>query len=306
MVRGTVTPLVYSPRYDIDIGLHVFQTKKYGLVHDQLVERKLMATHAAIEPDIASWDDLALVHTREYLRKLQCGQLALSEVAKLEMPWSDAITEGFRLMTGGTVTAARQALSQGGAVHVGGGFHHAFADHGEGFCMFNDVALAIRVLQCGGAIARAAVVDCDVHHGNGTASIFSADPTVFTLSMHQQSNYPMHKPSSTLDIALADLVGDDEYLRRLAEALPAVMAHQPDVIFYLAGADPYERDQLGGLGLTQAGLAARDRLVLEQVREAAFVVTLAGGYAYDVSETVAIHVATIEEAVQVGAVEARL
>ena len=295
--------VVYSPRYHIDIGPHVYPTTKYRIVHAQLLERRLIAPDAGVEPETASWDDLALVHTQDYLRKLRCGELSLTEVARLEVPWSEAITDGFRLMNGGTLTAAREAVTDGVAAHIGGGFHHAYAGHGEGFCMFNDVALAIRVLQRDDAVSRAAVIDCDVHQGNGTAAIFESDPTVFTFSMHQANNYPMDKPPSTLDIGLADGTGDAEYLGRLEESLPVVLADRPDILFYLAGADPYERDQLGGLALTKDGLAARDRLVLEAAREAAVpvVVTLAGGYAYDLADTVDIHVSTIEEAMRVGA-----
>jgi len=292
--------VVYSPRYHVDIGLHVYPTTKYQKVHAQLLECQLITSDDLVEPEIVSWEDLALVHTQDYLRKLRRGELSLTELARLEIPWSEAITDGFRLMSGGTLTAAREAVADGRAAHIGGGFHHAYAGHGEGFCMFNDVALAIRVLQRGNIVSRAAVVDCDVHHGNGTAAIFESDPTVFTFSMHQLSNYPMHKPPSTIDIGIGDQTGDEEYLRRLAESLPSVMADRPDILFYLAGADPYERDQLGGLALTKDGLATRDRLVLGTARQAAvpIVVTLAGGYADDLSDTVDIHVKTIEETVR--------
>ena len=230
---------------------------------------------------------------------IRFGELSLTEQALLEIPWSEAIVDGFRLMSGGTVTAARMALERGVSVHVGGGFHHAFANHGEGFCLFNDVALACRVLQRGHLARRAVVVDCDVHHGNGTAKLFEADPHVFTFSMHQRHNYPEVKPPSTLDIGLEDGTQDEEYLERLHEALPVVMAHDPDVMFYLAGADPYVGDQLGGLALTKDGLRQRDRLVIRSAEAAGvpIVVTLAGGYAKNVSDTIAIHVATAEEAI---------
>ncbi len=185
--------------------------------------------------------------------------------------------------------------------HIGGGLHHAFPNHGEGFCPFNDVAVAVRVLQSRG-LGRAAVVDLDVHHGNGTAFIFESDPRVFTFSMHQQHNYPMWKPRSSLDIGLADGVHDATYLTELERALPRVMASQPQCVFYLAGADPYENDQLGGLGLTKAGLRKRDQMVIEAVRETGvpLVIVLAGGYAQRVEDTVAIHVATLEEAGRAG------
>ena len=267
------------------------------MVHARLLEDGPVA---AAEPEAATWEDLRLVHTPTYLQKVRTGTLSLTEQARLEVPWSHAITEGFRLMTGGTVTAARVALRTGGAVHLGGGFHHAFPDHGEGFCLFNDVGLAICVLMRDAAIRRSAIIDCDVHHGNGTAALFGADPRVFTFSMHQEHNYPPDKPASTLDIGLADGTEDIEYLHRLEEALPVVVAHEPDLIFYLAGADPYVDDQLGGLALTQRGLRERDRLVLQRARAAGVpvVVTLAGGYARDVNDTVAIHVATVEESLR--------
>ena len=252
------------------------------------------------EPEPASWDDLALVHTTEYLGKLHDGTMTDADVAQLELPWSAEMVEGFRVMVGGTIQAALRACSGPGGltVHIGGGLHHAFANHGEGFCPFNDVAVAVRVLQERG-IERAAIVDLDVHHGNGTAFIFERDPRVFTFSMHQQLNYPMWKPKGSLDIGLPDGVRDATYLAALENALPTVMASAPECVFYLAGADPYEDDQLGGLRLTMDGLRRRDRMVIDAVRDAhvPLVIVLAGGYARSVEDTVAIHVATIAEAV---------
>ena len=287
--------VIYSDRYHIDIGRHVYPTIKYSLLHDALARQ---GGYEFVEPSPVSWEDLALVHTPDYLEKVSTGTLSQEEVAQLEIPWSPAIVEGFRLMTGGTVSAAREALQRGVGVHIGGGFHHAFANHGEGFCLFNDVAVAIRVLQRDGAAARAAVVDGDVHHGNGTAMIFEHDPLVFTCSLHQQHNYPAFKPRSTLDIGLADGTGDDEYLDKLARALPQVMAWRPEIVFYLAGADPYEADQLGGLALTMDGLRRRDRQVFAACKTAGVpvVLTLAGGYARRVEDTIAIHEASISEA----------
>ena len=292
--------IVYSPHYTIDLGAHVFATRKYGMVQARLLECRIDRPLPIVEPEAASWDDLRLVHTPAYLRKLRSGALSLTEQAQLEIPWSKAITDGFRLMSGGTVTAARAALQDGVAVHLGGGFHHAFADHGEGFCMFNDVVLAYRMLHRDRLVQRAATVDCDVHHGNGTAKLFETESHVFTFSIHQQHNYPAEKPASTLDIGLEDGVGDREYLCRLEQALSLVILHRPDMLFYLAGADPYVGDQLGGLALTKGGLRQRDRLVVEVARDAgvAVVVTLAGGYAEDVNDTIAIHVATVEEALR--------
>jgi len=290
--------VIYSPRYHVDIGLHVFPTRKYQLVHARLLEDRVIAAQDVIEPQAAAWDDLALVHTREYLAKIRDGTLAQDDIAQLELPWSSEMVEGLRLMVGGTIEAARVAVRQRSIVaHIGGGLHHAFPNHGEGFCPFNDVAVAIRVLQHDG-LQRAAVIDLDVHHGNGTAFIFESDPGVFTFSMHQQYNYPMWKPRGSLDIGLMDGTGDADYHRQLEDALPVVMASHPECLFYLAGADPYEQDQLGGLGLTLDGLRARDRIVIDQARSTGLpmVVVLAGGYARNVDDTVAAHVATMKEA----------
>ena len=289
---------VYSPRYDIDLGSHVYPTSKYRLVADALVGRGTVAPEALVTPDPVSWDQLALVHTGVYLDKLRDGRLSVTEAARLEIPWSPVITEGFRLMTGGTLTAARLAHEGGVVFHIGGGFHHAYPGHGEGFCMFNDVAVAIRVLEREAGCGRFAVVDCDVHHGNGTAAIFAEDAAVFTCSLHQLNNYPADKPPSSLDVGLADHTGDREYLARLAAALPEVLAHRSRLLFYLAGADPYEDDKLGGLCLTKEGLRGRDRMVFDAARDAgtAVVVVLAGGYARDVQDTVDIHLATLDEA----------
>jgi acetoin utilization deacetylase AcuC-like enzyme len=291
--------VVYSTRYHIDIGQHVFPTTKYRLVAERI--QRSHPSLAFSEPQPATWAELALVHTQEYLDKLRTGAFDTSELAQLEVPWSREVVEGFRLMTGGTLVAARAAAAASSSpaivFHIGGGFHHAFANHGEGFCLFNDVAVAIRALQSDGTLARAAVVDLDVHHGNGTAFIFEREPRVFTFSMHQQSNYPAFKPRSSLDIGLADRAGDAEYLERLAEALPRVFDFAPQIVFYLAGADPFEDDQLGGLALTKPGLRARDRRVLAGCHDRGIptVVVLAGGYARHLADTADIHYGTFVE-----------
>ena len=319
---------VYSSRYHIDIGRHVFPTRKYALIHAHLIETGVIQPSDCVEPEPADWRDLALVHTAEYLDKLRTGTLSAEDAAQLELPWSVEMVEGFRLMVGGTIRAAliacglahddqmqnprntqsQNVLSAGSASsalnvvsHIGGGLHHAFPNHGEGFCPFNDVAVAVRVLQARG-IERVAIVDLDVHHGNGTAFTFESDPRVFTCSLHQQHNYPLWKPRGTLDVGLPDGAGDATYLRELERALPAVQAHAPQCVFYLAGADPYEDDQLGGLRLTKEGLRRRDRLVIAAARSMAvpLVITLAGGYARRVEDTVGIHAATSEEAVRAG------
>jgi len=294
--------VVYSPRYHIDIGTHVFPTIKYVWLHRELDGA---GGYQFTEPTPATWDELALVHTDEYLQKARSGDFTAAEIAELELPWTPEVVDGFRLMTGGTILAARQALdpaSRGVGANLGGGFHHAFSNHGEGFCLFNDVAVAIRLLQREGRITRAAIVDCDVHHGNGTAMIFDRDPAVFTMSIHQQYNYPAFKPRSSLDIGVADRLPDAEYLARLQNALPRVMESAPDIVFYLAGADPFEDDQLGGLALTKPGLLERDRLVLQACQRAdvPVVITLAGGYARRTEDTVAIHRATLEHAKELG------
>jgi acetoin utilization deacetylase AcuC-like enzyme len=291
--------VVYSLAYRIDIGAHVFPTRKYDLVYERI--RASERDVVVVDPQPASWQQLRMVHTPEYLAKLQTGDFDVHELAQLEVPWSPGIVEGFRSMTGGTIEAAHQALSVSNrfrAFHVGGGFHHAFANHGEGFCLFNDVAVAIRLLVDEGRVERAAVIDLDVHHGNGTAFIFENDPRVFTFSMHQQHNYPALKPRGSLDVGLDDGAGDEAYLTRLEAALPRVMAHAPQIAFYLAGADPYEDDLLGGLALTKGGLRTRDRMVMKACADARvpLVVLLAGGYARNLQDTVDIHCATFDEA----------
>ena len=282
----------YSPRYEVSLPGHVWPTSKYRLIAARLRPGAV----ALVEPLDASWDHLALVHTAEYLDKLRSNTLTAEDIATLELPWQPALADAFRLMVGGTCGAAAAALEDGRAAHLGGGLHHAFANHGEGFCPLNDVAVAIRGLQHAGRIARAAVVDLDVHHGNGTSMIFERDPDVFTFSMHQQLNYPFFKPRSDLDIGLEDGAGDGRYLEALAGALPRVIDSLPDLVVFLAGADPFEHDRLGGLKLTKAGLVARDRLVLDAARAAGvpLVTVLAGGYAADVADTVDIHAATID------------
>jgi acetoin utilization deacetylase AcuC-like enzyme len=281
----------YSPRYEFALPGHIWPTSKYRLIAERL-------SRPTIEPSPASWEDLALVHAPEYLHKLRSNTLTPDDIATLELPWVPALADAFRLMTGGTIDACAAALEDGAAAHLGGGLHHAFAGHGEGFCPVNDVAVAIRVLQASSRqlpIGRAAVVDLDVHHGNGTAMIFERDDSVFTFSMHQQHNYPLFKPRSDLDIGLEDGTRDERYLALLETALPRVMASRPDLVVYLAGADPFEGDRLGGLKLTKAGLAERDRLVIAAARDAGvpLVTVLAGGYAADVTDTVQIHAATI-------------
>ena len=290
--------IVYSPAYELDLGGHIWPTTKYRLVADGLIRSGVVDRRAFLSPEPCAWDDLALVHTPEYLHKVRSLSMSVSEIAALELPLSSALVEGFRLMVGGTCVAAALALRDRVSLHLGGGLHHAFPNHGEGFCLFNDVAVAVRRLQRAGAVARAAIIDCDVHHGNGTAVVFDGDPSVFTFSIHQQHNYPLFKPRSDIDVGLADGTGDAEYLERLAPGVERALESAPDLILYLAGADPFAGDRLGGLSLSLEGLRERDRRVLAAARAAGVPIAtvLAGGYAAEVADTVAIHAATVSEA----------
>lgn len=291
--------LIYHRRYDLNLGAHVFPSQKYRLVREALVAEGIAAPEDFLEPAPASDADVLRIHSQEYVRKLKAGTLSYLEIMRLEVPYSPQLVEACWLAAGGSILAGRRALSDGWAVNVGGGFHHAYPDHGEGFCVLHDVAIAIRRLQVDGAIATAMIVDTDVHHGNGTAAIFGGDATVFTLSLHQENNYPYPKPPSDLDVNLPDGIGDADYLALLEKALlKSFEASAPDLIFYVGGADPYCEDQLGGLALTMEGLRRRDALVFEQARRhrVPVAVTLAGGYARRVEDTVHIHVQTIQAA----------
>ena len=292
-------PVVWHSAYEVDIGAHVFPTRKYRLVRDRLLAEGTIQAADLREPAPASDEDVGLVHTVDYVRRINTGSLSRDEQLVLEVPFSPALRVATWLCAGGSTLTGRLALERGIAVHLGGGFHHAFPDHGEGFCLINDVAIAIRVLQREGVVLRAVVVDLDVHHGNGTAEIFRDDPDVFTFSMHQERNYPAHKPPSDLDLGLDDGAGDAEYLTLLERHLPGLLArHRPDLVFYLAGADPYRMDQLGGLSLTLEGLRRRDRMVFERAMAAGIpvAVCLAGGYATRTDDTVEIHCTTVREA----------
>jgi acetoin utilization deacetylase AcuC-like enzyme len=288
--RGAV---VHSREYWCDIGAHVFPMEKFGLLRDRLVAEGDVREEEILEPIPASRADLLLVHTPEYLDDLE--QLRWTpRTQESELPLSAGIVRAYELCAGGTMQAAREALARGVAINLGGGFHHAYADRAEGFCYINDLAVAARVLQRDGLIRRAAVVDLDVHQGNGTARLFRDDADVFTLSIHQEANYPVPKERSDLDIGLADETGDSEYLACLAGALDRVWEFRPEMVLYQAGADPYTEDMLGGLALTFAGLAERDRLVLEGCAERGIpvTVTLGGGYAMRLEDTVGIHFQT--------------
>lgn len=288
-------PIVYSERYDLHLGEHVFPSKKYKWLHDRMIRTRFAAPADFVEPQPASDEDILLVHEPGWVKRLLTGTLSYQEILQLEIPYSRQMVEAFWLAAGGTILAARQALQNGVGFNLGGGFHHAFSGHGEGFCAINDIAVAVRRLQKDGAIQRAMVVDCDVHHGNGTAAIFAGDLSVFTLSIHQFNNYPSEKPPSSLDIHLADGIGDAEYLHRLGNGYRAALAmFQPQLAIYLAGADPFCEDQLGGISLTFEGLKERDRLVIWGALEHGIpvAIVLAGGYAISVEDTVTIHANT--------------
>ena len=290
--------LVYHPGYDLNLGAHVFPSRKYRLIHDHLIDEGIAHSADFVEPAPASDEDILRVHDAGWVHRLKTGTMTDVEMIRLEIPYSREMVNGFWLATGGTILAARNALRDRIGFNIGGGFHHAFPAHGEGFCAIHDVAVAIRALQHEGVIERAMVVDCDVHHGNGTAAIFAGDTSVLTLSLHQFDNYPSLKPPSTIDVHLSDGTGDDEYLARLYGALDLAMGFAPHLIVYVAGADPYGEDQLGGLKLTMDGLKERDRLVFDQAlrKKVPVAVTLAGGYARNTADTVAIHCNTVKEA----------
>ena len=294
--------IFYSDRYCLPLGEHIFPAAKYRLTRERLLRESVCTEADFADPAPAEDSEIALVHTPEYIDKLRHGRFSGAELARMEVPYSAALVDAFRVATGGTIAACRQALRDRCSVTLCGGFHHAFPDHGEGFCLINDVAVAIRTLQSSGRICTAMIVDCDVHHGNGTAAVFGHDSSVFTLSIHQLENYPYIKPPSDIDIDLEDGTNDETYLLRLNRGFTSALGgFSPDLIVYLAGADAYEQDQLGGLALTISGLQRRDQLVLETAREAGIpiAVTLAGGYARRVDDTVSIHANTVRTALKI-------
>ncbi len=288
--------LIYHPRYDLNLGAHVFVSAKYRLVYELLLREGSATQEDFLTPEPATDEDIRLVHTPEYVHKLKTNTLSAYERMRLEVPYSKELMEACWLAAGGSTLAGRRALADGVGASIGGGLHHAYPGHGEGFCVLNDVAVAIRKLQRDRAIRTAMVVDTDVHQGNGTAAIFAKDDSVFTFSIHQENNYPMPKPPSNMDIGLDDGTGDDDYLAILEKHLMlAFDQFAPDLLYYVGGADPYREDQLGGLALTMPGLERRDRLVYEHTRRRGvpFAITLAGGYARRTEDTVRIHVHTL-------------
>ena len=293
--------LVYDERYDLNLGAHVFPSQKYRLVYERLLHDGMAGPEDFLKPSPASDEDILRVHSQDYVYKLKTGSLTRAEVMRMEVPYSPELIEACWLAAGGSILAAKRAMEDGFSANIGGGFHHAYPKHGEGFCVIHDVAVAIRRMQADGAIQRAMVVDTDVHQGNGTAAIFTDDETVFTMSIHQEHNYPFPKPPSSIDVNLPDGIGDADYLAILEKYVHRSFEEfSPQLLFYVAGADPYREDQLGGLALTMEGLARRDALVLgyAQRHQVPVAVTLAGGYARNVEDTVSIHVNTIKAAIK--------
>jgi acetoin utilization deacetylase AcuC-like enzyme len=315
--------LVYSEKATLPIGAHIFHAGKYRGMRERLLQAGAFTENDFITSPPCEDEDVLLVHTKLWVEKLKRGTLSTREELELEVPYSKELVEAFWYVTGGSIVAARQALRNNCCVHIGGGFHHAFADHGEGFCVLNDVAIAIRCMQRDGLIRRAMVIDCDVHQGNGTATIFGtgtpelfpqapwsaalhtpqrvanvktgAPRDVFTISLHQESNYPDFKPASSIDVNLPDGTTDSEYLEWLKTTLNhARERFEPELICYIAGADPYKHDQLGGLAMTIEGLKQRDLMVFNFARHHGFPImtTLAGGYAQNPEDTVIIHANT--------------
>ena len=287
---------VYSNEYwMVETGRHVFPLQKYRLVYESLLAMGAMKENF-LRPRPAPDEDILLVHTARYLKRIKMGTLNRAELLALEIRYSPELVRFAQLSVGGTVLAARKALECGLAVHLGGGFHHAFPDHGEGFCLLNDVAVAVRKMIEEKLARKVMVVDCDLHQGNGTAAALAGRKDVFTLSIHQMDIYPTEKSLSTVDVGLWSGDGDAKYLAELGAHIPRIYNEfRPDLVFYLAGADPYEKDQLGGLSLTKAGLKERDKVVIENARRLKIpvAVVLAGGYAAEIKDTVDIHLNTV-------------
>ncbi|UCH12953.1 MAG: histone deacetylase [Candidatus Omnitrophota bacterium] len=291
--------LIYSDKYLVDIGTHVFPTTKYQLLYQRLIKEGLFKRSDFIYPPPATNEEILLAHTKNYLEKLKKGTLSLDDLFRLELPYSKELIEASLICVKGTILACQHALEDGICVHIGGGFHHAFADHGEGFCIFNDIAVGIRNLQKNDEVEKIAIIDCDLHQGNGTADIFSNDKNVFTFSIHQENNYPAIKPPSDIDMGLSDGCRDKEYLGHLEENVTKIVADfKPELIVYVAGADPYEKDQLGGLLISMEGLKQRDKIVFGNAKKHNIPVAavLAGGYAVNIEDTVQIHYNMIMEA----------
>jgi len=286
----------YTPRYYADIGeTHMFPIRKFELVRNKLIAEKTLHPGELEEPAPADVADVLLVHTEDYVTRLRNGTLTDKEIRRLGLPWSESLVRRSFYAVGGTIAAALNSIATGYCSNLAGGTHHSFPDRGEGFCVLNDVAIAIRTLRSRGLIQRAAIVDCDVHQGNGTATIFEGDKYTFTFSMHGANNYPLFKARSSLDVELPDGTTDEEYLAVLSQNLPVVFEHKPEIVFYLAGADPFAGDKLGKLSLSMMGLRLRDELVLRECyeREVPVTTVMSGGYGKQIDDTVEIHCNTI-------------
>ncbi len=278
---------------------HRFPMRKYSRLRERLLAENILAPGDLLIPPAATDDQLLLVHTPNYLERVKTGRLTAHEIRAIGFPWSEGMVERSRRSTGATVATAQAALADGLAANLAGGTHHAFADWAQGFCVFNDAAVAARVLQRDHGLQRIAILDLDVHQGNGTAAIFANDPTVFTCSVHGAKNFPFRKVASDLDVPLPDDTTDDAFLAACEHATRTTLTTaRPDLVIYLAGADPFVGDRLGKLAVSKAGLAARDELVLTACQQAGLpvAVTMAGGYAHDIEDIVDIHLQTIRRA----------
>jgi acetoin utilization deacetylase AcuC-like enzyme len=288
---------LYSDRYVIDLPAHhTFPIQKYRLIREQLLGEGTLGAEELLEPTLVAPPDVRLVHTQEYWDRLISGTLPEAAIRRMGLPWSEALVQRSRASVQGTLTAGRIAIREGVAINLAGGTHHAFPDRGEGYCVLNDIAIAVRCLQRDAWMQRMAIIDCDVHQGNGTAAIFAEEPDVYTFSIHGANNYPLVKVPGSLDIALPDGTQDEEYLRALEPVIPQILTEfRPGLIFYLAGVDPHERDRLGRLRLTHAGLRRRDELILHACRDAGVpvAITLGGGYGQDIRDTVEAHCNTV-------------
>ena len=287
----------YTDQYVLPLpATHTFPMAKYALLRERVVDSGLLNPRDLLNPPAATDDQLRRAHAQDYIDRIQKGLLTRQEVMRIGFPWSPGMVERSRRSSGATLEACKSALAEGYGVNLAGGTHHAFVDHGEGYCVFNDTVVAARQLQAEGLVERVAVIDLDVHQGNGTAALCRLDSSIFTLSLHGERNYPTRKEQSDLDIALPDGTADAAYLAALEPALQRTFAEaQPDLAIYLAGADPFEGDRLGRLALTRMGLAERDRMVFDwcKVKGVPVTVTMAGGYAKDVNDTVDIHWQTV-------------
>jgi acetoin utilization deacetylase AcuC-like enzyme len=293
--------IFYTDTFSIPLPAnHSFPKDKYHLLRKRIIEAQIVQPGDLRVPEPASDEDIIRAHDPAYLNRLAKGELSAKEIRRVGLPWSAAIVQRARYSAGATIAACRTALKEGIAVNLGGGTHHAFSDHGQGYCWLNDSVIAARVMQAEGLVRNVLIIDCDVHQGNGTAAILKDDATIFTFSIHGKNNFPYHKETSDLDVELADGTDDAAYLKALEKGLAeTIQKFKADLVIYLAGADPYKDDRFGRLALTKAGLVQRDRLVFEHLDQTGLpaAVTMAGGYARNVQDAVDIHFQTVLSAV---------